>query len=118
MKALSTASYAPYAAIGVLIFFIILMLILSSNIKNGIRASGLIIKYSSMIMIIGSIAAIIVAIKPNLLFQPIFNDPVMSIFFDKVLFITSLHILIPILVIFSALSFIGGIFSKIGKTKS
>ncbi|MCL1834358.1 MAG: hypothetical protein FWG49_07650 [Leptospirales bacterium] len=117
MMALSIASYAPYIAIGVVIFCIILVLILSSNIRNGIRTSGLIIKFSSMIMVIGSIAAIIVSIRPNILFQPIFDDPIKSIFLDKVLFITSLHILIPILVIFLALSFVGGVLSKIGKTK-
>ena len=117
MMALSMAGYAPHIAIGVVIFCIILILILSSNKRKGLRTSGLIIKYSSMVMIAVSIAAIIVSMKPELLFQPITDDPIKSIFIDKVLFITSLHVFIPILVIFSALSFVGGIFSKIGKPK-
>ncbi|MCL1865540.1 MAG: hypothetical protein FWF73_06995 [Spirochaetes bacterium] len=117
MMVLSTARYAPYIATGVIILCVMLLFILSSNKRDGLRTSMLIIRYSSIIMIIGSIAAIIVSMKPELLFQPIVDDPIQSIFFDKILEITSLHIVIPALVIFFALSVIGGALAKILKKK-
>ena len=112
MKILSAASYAPYIAIGVIILCIISLFILSSNKRDGLRASMLIIKYSSIIMIIGSIAIIFVSISPGALFQPLADDPITSIFIDKVLFLAAVHVLIPALVIFFALSFIGGTLAK------
>ena len=117
MMILSTASYVPYIAIGVIIFCIILLLILSSNKRDGLRTSMLIIKYSSIIMIIVSIAAIIASMKPELLYQPIVDDPIKSIFIDKVLLITSLQVFIPVLVVFFALSIAGGAIAKVLKRK-
>ncbi|MCL2025282.1 MAG: hypothetical protein FWG92_00550 [Leptospirales bacterium] len=117
MKILSIARYVPYIAIGVILLFIILLCTLSSKIRDGLRTSLSIIKYSSIVMLIGSIAAIIVSIKPDLLFQPFVDDPIQSIFMSKILFITTLHIFIPIFVIFFALAFVTRIFLKIWKKK-
>jgi hypothetical protein len=54
--------------------------------------------------------------KPELLFQPVVDDPIASIFINKVLLITSLHIFIPIFFFFFALTFVSktllGIFKK------
>jgi hypothetical protein len=117
MMALSTASYVPYIAIGVILLCIILLCIFASSLRDGFRSSMSIIRFSSVLMIIVSIAAIIIAIKPDLLFQPIGDDPIKSIFMEKVMSITSLHIFVPMLVVFFVLSFMGGTLSKILKRK-
>ena len=95
----------------------ILLYILSSNKKNGLRTSLAIIKYSSIIMVLGSIAAIIVSIKPELLFQQMIDDSIKSVFLEKVLFVTSLHFIIPVFVIFFVLAFVTRTVLKIWKNK-
>jgi hypothetical protein len=115
MMILSAAKYAPYAAAGAVTLFIILLILIAPDKKSGLRTSGFVLKYPSVIIVIAGIAVIIASIKPGLMIPQIVNDPVNSAFFDKVAFTTALHLFAPITGIFFVLSLTGGILLRLGK---
>jgi hypothetical protein len=117
MMVLSAAKYAPYAAAGSVILFIVLLFIIAPDKKSGLRTSGFVLKYPSALIVIAGIAVIIASIKPGLMIPQIVNDPVNSAFFDKVAFTTALHLFAPITGVFFVLSLTGGILLKLGKRK-
>ena len=117
MMVFSAAKYIPYAAAGAVLLFIILLIIAAPDKKSGMRASGYVLKYPSIIIVIAGIAVIIASVKPGLMIPQIVNDPVNSAFFDKVAFTAALHLFAPLTGVFFVLSLAGGILLKIGKWK-
>lgn len=117
MMVLSAARYAPYAAGGTVLLFILLLFIIAPDKKTGMRTSGFTIKYPSAIIVIAGIAVLIASIKPGLMIPQIVNDPVNSAFFDKIAFTTALHLFAPVTAIFFVLSLMGGILMRFGKVK-
>ncbi len=117
MIILSAAKYTPYAAAAAVFLFVFFLFIAARDIKSGMRVSGFVLKYPSVIIVIAGIAVIIASIKPGLMIPQIVNDPVNSAFFDKVAFTTALHLFAPLTGIFFVLSLAGGILLKLGKRK-
>jgi len=117
MMLLSAAKYTPFGAAGIVLLFVILLFIIAPDKKSGMRASGFVLKYPSVIIVIAGIAVIIASIKPGLMIPQIINDPVNSAFFDKVAFTTALHLFAPITAVFFIISLTGGILLRFGKKK-
>jgi hypothetical protein len=117
MMVLSIAEYAPFAAAGIILILAVLLIIAAPDKKTGMRASGFVLKYPSVVIVIAGIAVIIASIKPGLMIPQIVNDPVNSAFFDKIAFTTALHLFAPITVIFFVISLAGGILLRFGKKK-
>ncbi len=117
MMIFSAAKYAPFASAGAVLLFVFLLIITAPDKKKGMRASGFVLKYPSVIIVIAGIAVIIASIKPGLMIPQIVNDPVNSAFLDKVAFTTALHLFTPITVIFLIIYLIGGILLRLGKRK-
>ena len=118
MIILSAAKYTPFAAGGITLFLILILLIIARDKKSGMRSSGFVLKYPSVIIVIAGIAVIIASIKPGLMIPQIVNDPVNSAFFDKVAFTTALHLFAPLTGIFFVISLTGGILLRFGKKKA
>ncbi len=114
---LSAAKYTPYAAGGAVLFFILTLFLIAPQKKAGLRASGFVLKYPSVLIVIAGIAVIIASIKPGLMIPQIINDPVNSAFFDKVAFTTALHLFAPLTAVFFVLSIIGSILLWTGREK-
>jgi len=117
MMLFSAAKYTPYAAAGLTLFLVFILIIAAPDKRTGMKMSGFVLKYPSAIIVIAGIAIIIVSIKPGLMIPQIVNDPVNSAFFDKIAFNTALHIFAPVTGVFFILSVAGGILSKFGKSK-
>ncbi|HNX24122.1 MAG TPA: hypothetical protein PKG60_08730 [Spirochaetota bacterium] len=117
MMVFSAAKYTPAAAGGAVLLFVILLIIAAPDKKSGMKVSGFVLKYPSVIIVIAGIAIIIASLKPGLMIPQIINDPVNSAFFDKVAFTTALHLFAPITGVFFVLSLAGGILLKFGKKK-
>lgn len=117
MIVLSYAKYAPFVAGGAVLLFVVLLLITAGDIKSGMRTSGFVLKYPSVLIVIAGIAVIIASIKPGLMIPQIVNDPVNSAFIDKIAFTTALHLFAPLTIVFFVLSIVGGILLKFGKKK-
>jgi len=113
----TAAKYALYAAAGITIIFVVLLFLIAPDRKSGMRISGFVIKYPSVLIVIAGIAVIIASIKPGLMIPQIINDPVNSAFFDKVAFTTALHLFAPLTAVFFILSLAGSIFLRLGKRK-
>jgi hypothetical protein len=115
MMIMTFAPYSLYAAAGITFILILLLFVAAPNKKTGLKFSGFILKYPSIIIVIGGIAVIIASIKPGLMIPRIVNDPINSAFFDKVYFTTALHLFAPITAVFFIFSLAGGLLLKFGK---
>ncbi len=117
MMVFSVAKYIPQAAAGIVLFLIILLVIIAPDKKSGMRASGFVLKYPSVLIVIAGIAVIIASLKPGLMIPQMINDPLNSAFFDNIAFTTALHFFAPLTGIFFVLSIAGSILIKFGKKK-
>lgn len=115
MIGMTAGKYLPYAAGAISLILLILIFILSSGKKNGIKNAGYILKYPSMIIAIAGIALILISLVPGLLLPEIISDPVKYAFLDRAATTAVIYMLIPVTALFFILSLVGSFMVKMGK---
>jgi hypothetical protein len=115
MIGMTAGKYLPYAAGAISLILLILIFILSSGKKNGIKNAGYILKYPSMIIAIAGIALILISLVPGLLLPEIISDPLKYAFLDRAASTAVIYMLIPVTALFFILSLVGSFMVKMGK---
>jgi hypothetical protein len=100
MMLLSFAKYSIFTAAGISVFLMLLIIAVSPEKKTGLRLTGHVMKYPSILIASGGIAVIISSLKPGLVLPQIVNDPVNSAFIDKIYFAAAYHFFVPITAVF------------------
>lgn len=112
---MTSAKYLPYITAVISGILLLLVFILSADRRSGLKNTGYILKYPSMIISIAGIAMILLTLVPGILLPEAISDPVKYAFIDKAAMVSAIHVFAPLAILFFFISLAGSLMVRLGK---
>lgn len=118
MLVVTHGMYVRYILLGVALLLLILMMFTGTDGEKKRRAVRRVLLWPSTLIVIASIAVVVLSGTFTTLFPELIKDPVVQAYAKRMAMVISVHIFIPVILVFSLLAFIGSFIGKKKKVKA